>query len=420
MFSLKQCRARPTIVFRHPPWPPSPTTAPCLDPRQPIEEEKTPYYHPSQFYPARLGQILNDRYQLATKLGYGSSSTVWLARDLHCWRWSRERYVAIKINTSNHHTHNDAAENELAILQHISRMNRSHEGWNFVRRLLDSFTIEGVSGQHLCLVLEPLREPLWLYRRRFIGGVVPSDVLKITVQMILHGLDYLHSDCQIIHTDLKPDNVLVKFEDPTILERDVRDEYQHPLPQKLVTGRTIYLSRNNYGPFLVPTGVVQIADSGLSVLGTTSRNGCIQAEIYRTPEVVLDAGYTYSADIWSFGVMLWDLLEGKALFSPVDTRKDGDYDDHIHLAQMTALMGPPPEYLLARGRRTSKFFYPNGQLKSLELVPKDFSFENAITMLSSEEKSMFIGFVKKNGEVGPGKPKFSKGVIKGSLAVHGF
>lgn len=238
------------------------------------------------------------------------------------WRWFNERYVAIKINTSNHHTHQGAAENELAILQHISRTNRSHEGWNFVRRLLDSFTLVGASGKHLCLVLEPLREPLWLYRRRFVGGVIPSDILKITVQMILHGLDYLHSDCQIIHTgisaprwiiaaasdrqaDLKPDNVLVKIEDPTILERDVRDEYQHPLPQKLTSERIIYLSRNNYGHFLVPTGIVQIADFGLSVSGTEPRNGCIQAEIYRAPEVVLDAGYSYSTDIWSLGVMVW-------------------------------------------------------------------------------------------------------------------
>lgn len=47
-----------------------------------VEEEQTPYYHPDRFYPARLGQVLNGRYELATKLGYGSGSTVWLAHDL--------------------------------------------------------------------------------------------------------------------------------------------------------------------------------------------------------------------------------------------------------------------------------------------------------------------------------------------------
>ncbi|PTU22309.1 hypothetical protein P175DRAFT_0431225, partial [Aspergillus ochraceoroseus IBT 24754] len=48
-----------------------------------VEEEKTPYYDPKRFYPARLGEIIDARYQLTTKLGYGTSSTVWLARDLY-------------------------------------------------------------------------------------------------------------------------------------------------------------------------------------------------------------------------------------------------------------------------------------------------------------------------------------------------
>lgn len=104
--------------------------------------------------------------------------------------------------------------------------------------------------------------------------------------------------------DLKPDNILVKVEDPTILEKDVLDEYCNPIPQKMAENRIIYLSRNNYGPLLRPTGLVQIADFGLSVSGKMEGTGCIQAEAYRAPEVILDAGYTYSADIWSLGVMV--------------------------------------------------------------------------------------------------------------------
>jgi hypothetical protein len=82
MMPPKHCKCRPFMVLNHSPWPPSPAVAPRLNPLEPVEEEKTPYYH-RQFYPAHLGQILNERYQIATKLGYGSSSTVWLARDLH-------------------------------------------------------------------------------------------------------------------------------------------------------------------------------------------------------------------------------------------------------------------------------------------------------------------------------------------------
>lgn len=48
-----------------------------------IDEECSPYYHPLHFYPARLWDVVNGRYQLASKLGYGDGSTVWLARDLN-------------------------------------------------------------------------------------------------------------------------------------------------------------------------------------------------------------------------------------------------------------------------------------------------------------------------------------------------
>ena len=47
-----------------------------------IEEETIPEYKPEYFYPARIGEVFNDRFQIVSKLGYGSSSTIWLAHDL--------------------------------------------------------------------------------------------------------------------------------------------------------------------------------------------------------------------------------------------------------------------------------------------------------------------------------------------------
>ena len=53
-----------------------------LDRSQPIEEETWEWYAPETFYPVRIGQVFNSRYQVVGKLGYGSYSTVWLGRDL--------------------------------------------------------------------------------------------------------------------------------------------------------------------------------------------------------------------------------------------------------------------------------------------------------------------------------------------------
>ena len=98
---------------------------------------------------------------------------------------------------------------------------------------------------------------------------------------------------------------MVKLEDPSILDRDAEDEFKNPLPQKhCKDGRVIYLARNDYGQFRRPIGVIRITDFDLAVSGDIAPKGCIQAEIYRAPEVILDAGYSYSADIWSLGVMV--------------------------------------------------------------------------------------------------------------------
>ena len=72
-------------AFSRPPSPPhafASTNVPILDGGVPLEEERFPWYQPELFYPARIGEVLAERYQIVGKLGYGGYSTVWLSRDL--------------------------------------------------------------------------------------------------------------------------------------------------------------------------------------------------------------------------------------------------------------------------------------------------------------------------------------------------
>lgn len=53
-----------------------------LDQSMELDEETLPTYQPEKYYPVKQGEILNDRYQVLAKIGYGVTSTVWLTKDL--------------------------------------------------------------------------------------------------------------------------------------------------------------------------------------------------------------------------------------------------------------------------------------------------------------------------------------------------
>lgn len=53
-----------------------------IDPSLKFEEETMSIYDPRMFYPVRLGEIFEGRYQVIAKLGWGAHSTIWLCHDL--------------------------------------------------------------------------------------------------------------------------------------------------------------------------------------------------------------------------------------------------------------------------------------------------------------------------------------------------
>jgi hypothetical protein len=61
---------------------PMPSSGPPLPPGILVDEEISPVYDSKYFYPAKPGEVLANRYQTLVKVGWGVSSTVWLARDL--------------------------------------------------------------------------------------------------------------------------------------------------------------------------------------------------------------------------------------------------------------------------------------------------------------------------------------------------
>ena len=99
----------------------------------------------------------------------------------------------------------------------------------------------------------------------------------------------------------------MSFENPSVLEDFVRNQAEDPMTCKVVNGKPVYLSHNNFGPpESLRTILLEIADFGSAVHGEGGdlRRYSIQAPLYRAPEVLFGTGWSYSADIWNLGVLV--------------------------------------------------------------------------------------------------------------------
>ena len=64
---------------------------------------------------------------------------------------------------------------------------------------MDDFEVMGPEGKHMCLVYKLMREPFWIFQRRFVDRNVPLPLTKAYIYFLLVGLDYLHSECKVVH-----------------------------------------------------------------------------------------------------------------------------------------------------------------------------------------------------------------------------
>ena len=123
-----------------------------------------------------------------------------------------KRHVALKVVKSDGH-YTETALDEIQLLQRVVSSSQSHAGRCHVVGLVENFRHVGPNGSHVCMVFEVLGENLLGLIKRYQHRGVPQHIVKQVAKQVLLGLDYLHSECRIIHTDLKPENVLICIED---------------------------------------------------------------------------------------------------------------------------------------------------------------------------------------------------------------
>ncbi|KAJ5186624.1 hypothetical protein N7449_011388 [Penicillium cf. viridicatum] len=348
-----------------------------------IEEEQMADVLQQNYYlPVAIGDILLSRYQVVGKLGWGTTSTVWLVRDLEM-----NDYMTLKI-----FSHDMLAGEESAFYDKIKQGNQQHLVSDRVRTKIAEFELTRCKiWKHLALLQEPLGESLLDIQNRSVGERLDKLSIQSTIYQVLLALDYMHTEYNLIHGDIKGDNIFQEIGDKTRLDRCVRAEIEHPSAGRIEYGYTVYRSRP-----LEPAsqlGKIQLGDLGSAEPGDTPRNGqLLQPALYRSPEVMLEKEWNYPVDIWNLGVWAWRAFEGSPLF-PFE--EDGDaYSTSVHLAHITGLLGPPPPDFIEPDTISAEYFDKDGNWIVEDCEVHTTSFEDLEKHLEGEDKEMFLDLMK--------------------------
>ncbi|KAJ2894896.1 serine/threonine protein kinase, CMGC [Coemansia aciculifera] len=421
------------------------------------EEEDIDDYCKGGYHPVKIGDVYKgDQYKVVRKLGWGHFSTVWLAHDR-----SNNIHVALKIVKSAAH-YTEAALDEIELCTRTVTAKELHVGRDHVARMLDSFEHSGPNGRHVCMVFEVLGENLLslLRNARRYGSLrdavhaaktdaslvgdgqghthsgsgdaehngrssnagekskqsdgLPVPLVKQISRQIIAGLAYLHGPCNMIHTDLKPENLLVCIDNvEDVIQRELHVDSTTAtagagLQTTLVqASRSVANSRApspvSGSPIVAATATatatsaahslerelnhislagsdaasdlsspssarlqglrVKIADLGNATWSDHHFTEDIQTRQYRSPEVIIGSRWDATADMWSCACVLFELLTGDYLFEPHSGNRYSKDEDHI--AQIIETLGPFPKKFAQSGKYSAELFTRRGELRHI-------------------------------------------------------
>ncbi len=228
-------------------------------------------------YQTVQGFEVEDRYTLIEELGRGGMGIVYKAEDS-----ISDRFVAIKVLPPYLAAEEENKFRFFREAQLIANLHHPH-----IVRVLE------INQQENFLVMEFIAEGTLTSWREFHGDDIPP--LLTFIAQILDALHVVHQN-GIIHRDLKPDNVLIV--DATTAK-------------------------------LTDFGIAHIC--GATITHTGTHLGTLP---YMSPEQIIGRQIDLRADIYSVGVMLYEMLTGKLPFTGSDTSYH-----HVHTAPR-----PPRKY----------------------------------------------------------------------------
>src|ERR687895_277221 len=208
-----------------------------------------------------IGTVLSARYRLEAKLGSGGMSTVYLARDE-----TLDRSVAVKVMHREMSEQEDQLERFRQEARAVAKL--SHPN---VVSVIDA----GEDGGHPYIVFEYVEGETLKQRIERLGRLPLDEAAAYAIE-VGRGLAAAHA-CNLVHRDVKPQNVLID-----------------PEGRAKVTDFGIVRSLESDG--LTATG---------RVLGTTD---------YVSPEQAMGREVDARSDIYSLGILLYEMLIGDVPF----------------------------------------------------------------------------------------------------------
>jgi eukaryotic-like serine/threonine-protein kinase len=208
-----------------------------------------------------IGTVLSGRYRLEAKLGSGGMSTVYLARDE-----TLDRPVAVKV------MHREMSEQE-------DQLQRFRQEARAVAKLTHPNVVSvidaGEDGGYPYIVFEYVKGETLKQRINRVGALDPQEAIAYAIE-VARGLGVAHAR-NMVHRDIKPQNVLIDEEGRAKLT-DFGISRQLEQDGVTATGR---------------------------VLGTTD---------YVAPEQAMGKDVDPRSDVYSLGVVLYEMLVGQVPF----------------------------------------------------------------------------------------------------------
>jgi hypothetical protein len=100
--------------------------------------------------------------------------------------------LKVHVNTLKHNQ-------ELEVYRYLAGVTNEHTGWEYIRRLKDSFTLKSYNGEHNVFIMTPLGISLRTLQEMQKNGIFQQTLVVGALKQVLTGLNFLHK-ADVIHT----------------------------------------------------------------------------------------------------------------------------------------------------------------------------------------------------------------------------